>query len=122
MKLQLLHEEYISRANRPLEFGGVPIKPKAPEAPILPMERWREVEGALYKTYRFRRSEDRNTFVMQLLAYESTTEHNAELRIAQDTVDVKVQTHDLCKVTEIDKEYAKYADVLFRGLIYASVE
>jgi pterin-4a-carbinolamine dehydratase len=113
-----LHEEYIVQAGRPLEFGGMPVKAKEPEAPILPMDRWREVDGALYKTYRFRRTSDRNTFVMQLLAYESTTEHNAELRIERDVVDVKVQTHDLGKVTEIDKEYARYADILFRGLVY----
>lgn len=120
MKLQQLHEEFIHRAVQRTTVvpSGPPIKAKHPEAPVLPMERWREVNGALYKTYRFRRQGDRNTFVMQLLAYESTTEHNAEIHINHDTVDLKIQTQDLGKVTELDKEYAKYADVLFRGLVY----
>ena len=102
-----------------MTFGALPVQPKEPEAPVLPMERWRDVNGALYKTYKFRRQTDRNTFVMQLLAYESSTEHNAELRIMEDTVEVKVQTKDIGKITEIDKEYARYADVLFRSLVYS---
>ena len=117
--LQQLHEQFIEKSNRPMTFGALPVQPKEAEAPVLPMERWRAAEGALYKTYKFRRMADRNTFVMQLLAYESSTEHNAELRVNQDQVDIKVQTKDIGKVTELDKEYARYADVLFRGLVYS---
>lgn len=99
--------------------NGPPIKAKEPEVPVLPMNRWREAGGAMYKTYEFRRMPDRNNFVMQLLAYESTTEHNAEIRIEENRVDLKIQTKDLGKVTELDKEYARYADVLFRSLVYS---
>lgn len=121
MKLQRLHEDFINRATQRTTVvpSGPPIKARQPEAPVLPMERWRDVDGALCKTYRFRRQSDRNTFVMQLLAYESTTEHNAQLHIDHDTVDIRVQTKDIGKVTELDKEYAKYADVLFRSLVYS---
>ena len=118
MKLRQLHEAFIEKANRPMDFGGLPIRPREPEAPVLAMERWREVDGALYKTYKFRRLTDRNDFVMQLLAYETSTEHNAELRVDHDQVDVRVQTKDIGKVTELDREYARYADVLFRSLVY----
>lgn len=121
MKLEKLHEEYIHRAVQRTTVvpNGMPIKAKQPDAPILPMERWRAVDGALYKTYQFRRKQDRNTFVMQLLAYETATEHSSEMRIIEDQVELKVQTKDLGKVTELDKEYARYADVLFRGLVYS---
>lgn len=119
--LEQLHEEFLHQAiqSTTVAPNGPPIKARAPEAPVVPMERWREVDGALYKTYRFRRSTDRNTFVMQLLAYESSTEHNAEMRITEDQVDLKVRTKDIDKVTELDKEYARYADVLFRSLVYS---
>lgn len=117
-RLQQLHEQFIEKANRSMSMGALPVQPKEPEVPILAMERWREVDGALYKTYHFRRMTDRNDFVIQLLAYESTTEHNASIRIEHDTISLRVQTHDLNKVTEIDKEYARYADVIFKSLVY----
>lgn len=113
-----LREQFIEKDHRDMDFGALPVRPRTPEAPIMPMDRWQQSGGALYKTYRFRRMMDRNTFVMQLLAYESSTEHNAELRIDHDTVDVKVQTKDIGTVTELDREYASYADVLFRGIVY----
>jgi len=119
MKLQQLHEQFIEKANRPMSYGALPITPREPEVPVVALERWREAGGALYKTYKFRRPNDKNSFVMQLLAYESQVEHNADIHISGDQVSLKVQTHDLGKVTELDKEYAKYADVLFKNLVYS---
>lgn len=119
MRLQDLHEQFIEKANRPMEFGSLPIEPREPEVPVIAVDRWKDVDGALYKTYRFRRMTDRNDFVMQLLAYETSVEHNAEIRIDHDSVDLKLQTKDLGKPTELDKEYARYADVLFKGLVYS---
>lgn len=118
MKLQQLHEQFIEKAQRPMSFGALPIVPRESEAPIMPVDRWRDVNGALYKTYKFRRKHDRDDFVVQLLAYESSTEHCAEININADEVSLKLQTKDLGKPTELDKEYARYADVLFKGLVY----
>lgn len=117
-QLQDLHEQFIEKANRPMRFGALPVEPRQPEAPIIVSDRWRESDGALYKTYIFRRMPDRDNFVMGLLAYEASVEHNAEIRIDHDKVDLRVQTKDLGRVTEVDKEYAKYSDVLFRNLVY----
>jgi pterin-4a-carbinolamine dehydratase len=116
----ILHELFIAQANRPMNFGRLPVTPSAPIAPVLAVDRWKESNGALYKTYRFRRIEARNDFVVQLLSYEMSVGHNSQLTIENDTVNIKVQTKDIGKVTELDKEYAKYADVLFRGLVYYS--
>lgn len=119
MKLQQLHEQFIEKAQRPMRFGALPINAREPEAPVLPMDRWREANGALYKTYKFRRMDDRNAFVMQLLSYETSTEHSADIQIDHDVISLKLQTKDLGKVSELDKEYARYADVLFRELVYS---
>ena len=118
-QLQCLCESFIERAERPMLLGSPPISAKEAEAPIFAVERWREVDGALYKTYRFRRTPDRNSFVMDLFAYEATTEHTAQLTIKADQVAVRVYTKDLERVTEVDKEYAKYCDVLFKNIVYA---
>ena len=120
MKLQQLHEQFIAQAERPMRFGALPVSPKEAEAPVLAVERWIDADGALCKTYRFRRMSDRAQFVIALLAYEDQTQHNAIIRIDHDNVHLRVQTHDLGKVSELDREYARYADVLFRELVYSS--
>lgn len=119
MKLKKLHEEYIEQARRPMTFGALPVSPREAEVPIMAVERWREAGGALHKTYLFRRLTDRTAFVMQLLAYEESVGHNAELHISHDRISLKLQTHDVGKPTELDREYARYADVLFRELVYS---
>lgn len=117
--LQSLHEAFIEKANRPMTFGRLPVRPRQPAAPVIAMDRWQELEGSLYKTYRFRRTEDRADFIVQLLAYEASVHHNAQIKIDEGEVAVKLTTKDLDRVTERDKEYARYADVLFRGLVYS---
>jgi pterin-4a-carbinolamine dehydratase len=119
-KLQQLHEQFIEMANRPMTLGALPITPRDSEVPVIAIDRWKESGGALYKTYRFRRMSDRSRFVMGLLAYEAGCEHCADITIKHDTVSLKLQTQDIGKPTELDKEYARYADVLFRDLVYSS--
>lgn len=120
MKLQKLHEVFIEKAHRPMSFGSLPVRVREAEVPVIAIDRWKEAAGALYKTYRFRRLVDRNDFVIQLLAYEASTSHNAQIRIEGESIDLKVQTKSINKVSELDKEYAHYADVLFRELVYSS--
>lgn len=119
MNFKQLHEEFIQKANRPMTLGALPVQPKESQAPVIPVERWKNVNGALYKTYKFRRLEDRNLFIVNLLSYEQSIEHNAEIVVSEQQVDLKLQTKDLGHVTELDKEYARYADVLFRDLVYS---
>lgn len=118
-QLQRLHEEFIAMAQRPMSFGALPVEPQQPTAPIFAMERWKEADGALYKTYRFRRMADRGAFVSNLLSYEVQVGHHAELNIDHDEVSLRLQTKDVGKPTELDKEYARFADVLFKDLVHS---
>lgn len=119
MRLERLHEQFIAMANRPMEFGALPVVPLRPSAPVIAVDRWKEAGGAIYKTYRFRRPEDRNDFIIQLLAYEARVEHHGQIRIEEGSVELKLSTKDVSRVTALDKEYARYADVLFKELVYS---
>jgi pterin-4a-carbinolamine dehydratase len=119
-QLQILHEQFIEKANRPMRFGALPVTPKEAEAPVFAVDRWKEADGALYKTYRFRRMPDRDHFVVELLAYEMNVQHHADIRINHDEVSLKLQTKDISKVTELDKEYARFADITFKELVYSA--
>jgi pterin-4a-carbinolamine dehydratase len=81
------------------------------------MDRWREADGALYKTYRFRDPDKRDRFVVGLLNYEREVQHNAQIRIDEGEVSLKVQTKTAERVTELDKEYARFADTVFKDLV-----
>lgn len=116
-KLTQLHEEFIEKAHRPMSFGGLPIRAREPEVPVVPMDRWREADGALHKTYRFREMDHRDAFVVALLGYERDTQHNAQIHIDESNVSLRIQTKTAERVTELDKEYARFADVVFKDLV-----
>lgn len=99
-----------------MRFGALPIVPLQPEVPIVAMERWRDVGGALEKVYRFREQNMRDEFVIALLSYESNVQHHADMRLREGEVQLNLQTKDTQKITELDKEYARYADILFKDI------
>lgn len=122
MKLNQLHEEFIDRARRPMNFDRLPIRPAQPEIVIVPVEKWSTTKdpARMRKTYKFSSVDFRNTFVKKLLAYEQQTQHNAIMTIEEGSVLLILYTKDLDQVTELDKEYAKFADLLFRDVVYSS--
>jgi pterin-4a-carbinolamine dehydratase len=123
MKLQSLHEEFIDKARRPMTFGRIPIKPIEGDVAIVATEKWKKVDSPtrLRKTYKFRTQHQRNLFVSELFGYEEKTTHNATITVEEGQVTLDVRTKDVDQVTEIDKEYAKFADVLFKDVVYNSV-
>lgn len=113
-----MHSGFIERANRSTVPSSLPIDPREPRVPVLAVQRWREHGGTLTKVYQFRRPEDRKEFVTTVLGYEIEVGHNAHIVIDEDTVELNLTTHDLGKPTEIDKEYAAFADAVFKDLVY----
>lgn len=101
-----------------MSFGGLPVRPLNPRPPIIAVDRWSETATELRKAYRFRRQADRNDFVIGLLAHESRVEHNARMTVDEETVELRLATRDVGRVTSVDREYARYADVLFKDIVY----
>lgn len=122
MKLTKLNEEFISQARRPMSFGRLPIDPHKVELPVVPMNRWVK-EGQpkkLVKTFEFRQMKDRNSFIRLLLKYETHSGHNAYMFIDEKFVRVELMTKNIEQITEIDKEYAQFADESFKDLMYST--
>lgn len=120
MNLKQLHEEYIAVARRPMQFGKLPIVAKNVELPIIPTERWVRSGDpkVLTKTFKFRRHNDRDAFVMFCFKYEAEVGHHARLIIEADSVKVELKTHGVDQVTELDKEYATFCEHTFKDLCY----
>lgn len=124
MKLSRLHEEFIDKARRPMSFGRLPISPLEGDVAIIPVEKWTKVDSPLRlrKTYKFLSSSARNRFVEGLFEYEDRTNHNAMITVDEGQVTLDIRTKDVDQITELDKEYAKFADVLFKDVVYSPVD
>jgi pterin-4a-carbinolamine dehydratase len=107
-----------------MSLGRLPVDPKKVELPVVPMEKW-ALKGdpkKLVKVYRFRRPGDRNMMIMSLLEYEEEVKHNADMIIKEETLQIELYTKNVDIVTEVDKEYAKHADEVFKDIVYTSAD
>ena len=118
MKLVDLHREFIERSTRPIISSDVPIKVSSPAIPIIAVEKWKIFDKKLTKKYFFESYEDRNRFLKSMFEYETQKGHHANFKIDELVVEIFLITKDVNKVTELDKAYAKYADVIRRDLVY----
>lgn len=122
MSLRDLHRNFINEAMSPMfsSKSGMPIQPKNDDSgPIIAVEKWRIIDDKmLVKKYMFRNLEQRNAFIRFLLIYEEDVQHNAGMLIDEDSVTITLKTHDVDKVTELDKEYAAFADSNFKDVVY----
>ena len=119
MKLRQLHEEFLNRARRPMDFGRLPVMPRGRDVPLVPSARWEKSNNSLVKTYEFISKDLRNDFVRQILMHEEDVGHYAVKKIREDTVMLVLQTKDVKQITELDKEYASVADELFKDVVYS---
>ena len=94
--------------------------------PIIAVNRWMlKTVGErkfLEKCYTFRRHEDKSKFINEILNYEVEIGHNAQIEIGfeeQEYVLLRLWTHQIDIVTELDREYAKFADVLYKDILYS---
>lgn len=122
MKLSKLHESFIDNARRKMIFGKLPIEPLASGAAIIPVNRWEIVDSPkrLHKIYEFISNDLRNAFVEGIFDYEKKSGHNGKITIEECMVTLDVYTKDIDQITELDKEYASYSDILFKDIVYNS--
>lgn len=111
-------ESYVHAANgTTVPSNRGPVQLNTAPAPIVPMNRWAfEDKKRLRKRYEFSNVSDRNHFVFQLLQYEELKKHSADLLVSELFVEVSVQTKQVESVTDIDKEYAKMCDIIYKDI------
>lgn len=99
-----------------------PIKPKERSSvPVVATTRWIKGDQGLVKTFRFKESSERDRFVSALLEYETQIQHHGTIIVRSDRVGIMIMTRELGSVTEVDKEYASFCDVLYRDVTYSPI-
>lgn len=76
---------------------------------------WRPTQDgdALIRTYDFDKPEHLRQFVNQILAMQERVDHHAQILIEHKKVKIRVGTHSLNRITEMDTEYAAEADNIY---------
>lgn len=121
MKVSSLVREYLEAGQQAFTVpsGSGPVVPSRASVPISPSTRWQSVGRALLrKIFEFQDDNIRDEFIMSLLAYEREASHHGKLVIEEKMITIEVSTHDLGTITEQDKEYARYCDILYKDVSY----
>ena len=67
------------------------------------------------RTYTFeKKKEQLQFFVTELLEYQERLGHHAKITIEDGKVTVEVYTHGIERITDIDKEFAREADEIYK--------
>tara|TARA_Y100000385_G_C12903968_1_gene555468 strand:- start:248 stop:625 length:378 start_codon:yes stop_codon:yes gene_type:complete len=92
-------------------FQNVPIVPSSQSEWTL-----HDHPERLVRLYAFDSYYHRNMFIGEVLAREEETGHEAKITVEGVNVTVEVWTHDIERVTELDKECADFCDTLYNDV------
>lgn len=124
-KLGQIMESFVARSREstvPTNLGPVRLVKEEPKGPVIPMNRWFfEEKKRLRKRLVFSSLETRNEFLTHLFNYEAVKQHHGEISVTGTTVEICVWTPNLDTVTDLDKEYCKHVDILYRDVNYTPV-
>jgi len=88
------------------------------ELPIKPEKKseWykKENPNRLCREYKLK-DDSYNNFVSDLLDLQTDLQHHARITLDYPLIKIELWTHDLMDITEIDKDWAKKAEQIFRG-------
>lgn len=116
MKVLPLVSKHLSHLNeRFLPSSSPPLEPKE-RLPVSPQMKWDSSEGVLKKKFMFDDDRKRYEFVVGLMGYEADKGHHAKILIEEGMVFVQLFTRDVDQITELDREYARACDSLFKDV------
>lgn len=130
-KLREMHRDLAAKLGTTVT-PHFPIIPRD-NSPIVRVNRWIKTHDQqldvekLIKEYEFSSASDKVLFIKGLTVYEEKIQHHANINIQfqeqtpQFRVQLELWTRNINIVTESDKEYAKFADSLYREIIYNKI-
>lgn len=87
--------------------------------PVVPAKvRWEVLDGPERFVRRFEFADRRRLidFVNDVLIFEDELEHHGELKVGAEAVDISVYTHTVEAITELDQEYVRAVDDIYRDV------
>lgn len=96
-------------------FGFSSVDP----CPIKPFQdKWSVIDNPkrLTRDFTFYDFLEMKNFLNELMEYQEDIQHHAKIIVDHRTVTIEVNTKDLEEITEIDKEYSEFVDMIFRDV------
>jgi pterin-4a-carbinolamine dehydratase len=115
MKVLPLVKVHLSQTSQKFLPGSPPLTPKERQ-PIRPQARWDSSTGSLKKAFSFDDDRQRYEFIVAILGRELDVGHNADITIREGEVTIVLKTKDIDQVTELDREYAKFCDTVYKDI------
>jgi 4a-hydroxytetrahydrobiopterin dehydratase len=86
--------------------------------PVTPKETssWQVLQGPerLHRTFNFRDRASLRYFLNEVLEMEEDLQHHGDITVSGLSVTIEIFTHQINRVTELDKEYANEVDAIRR--------
>lgn len=125
-QLSSLIREYADKNDKSIlgkRNDSVVIAKEPIQVPIFVNHKWETVGSpkSLYKEFLFQNKETRARFVANVMTYEISIGHFAAMTIVENSVTLTVKTHKIDVVTELDREYARYVDLIFKDIVYTPI-
>jgi len=119
LMVKYLHREENNRFDPLRSVFPADLLTEGEELPlVVDAATWQVAEDPerLVRIFEFGAVDTRNMFITELLEMEKDRGHYADILVQGLTVRVEVYTHDLMRVTELDKEYSDYCDDVFQDI------
>ena len=116
MKLKDLMRDYFDRELNLLVESPCLLQEQKLPVNVKPGVDWeiQKSPNRLVKKFKFKKRKHLFNFLEDVLEYENETQHHAEITIRYKTVTVKVWTHDLNDITDVDEEYARTLNEIYK--------
>ena len=77
---------------------------------------WEKLSGPnrYRKKYKFKKRSHMANFLSDVFEYEDEVQHHAEITVRYKTVTILVWTHNLNDITEVDNEYVRTVNEIYR--------
>ena len=123
MDVRSLMNDYLNECEKraksrvPSGIGGLIRESSLPLKPVANV--WEVVDDPerLIRKFTFKSLDQRTLFIEHLAEIEQKTQHFAKIIIEGYDVTIEVWTHDVNRVTELDKEYASSCDDIYDDVI-----
>ena len=119
MKIGELLREYLEEEDAPLVNSDALFLKTSIEAPVVPYKNeWDTLKDPqrLVRRFKFDSQKVLKFFIDEILEHQEESRHHAQILIEYGSVTIEIYTHDINDITEIDIEWSKSADQIYKDV------
>lgn len=116
-KISILLKEYFEADRTESRLYGIQVNKSTPVKPSACSWEIHTDPERFHRVYKFNARARLKDFVNEILNLEDEINHHGDMKISYDEVSISVYTHDINRITELDQEYTKHVDLIYRDVL-----